>query len=621
MSSQNAKSKASTDPRITERDVDRCVNALLTALTTDLGRPFLAGGVRSFRSIISAFSPVQRTEVGDVSPSDFARDYLVSSFLDRYIYDSEASEDQSRQELAREKFRVNLQRGWYFNETLHDMDDFGETILASASYHIAQVLGDFSIEEMFSLSDHGPNATLGVKWLDAYPDVKDLTLEGTRPCLDLYYQSYLPWLGRHGPELWAMAISDGDGAYVEAEVGGNNLSFVPKNWKIFRTMSAEPTQNMRFQLGLGKMIEKRLRKAHIDLSTQPQVHKDLTLQASAFPEIGLATLDWSEASDRMWLTLVSRLFAGAPEWWHIMCAIRSPVTTIDGEVVPLPMVSTMGCGFTFPLQTLIFWAICTACVEFHSLASQDAGDDLLYVSTFGDDCIVPSCVVPLVERWATTVGWKLNADKSYSSGWFRESCGMHAYRGVDATPFRPQRPKQGDLRPNSVKAWLYTLYNSVIQLPCMRPYHENVDAWLSEHHRLWQLGSVLVVPPYFPQDSGARSESPTSNVPGCLQPEYRDQMWHFRRLIVTNQQRRVPHEETYLRRTLAGFPLLPREWRAENLPLTSSDPTFSGFLPERGSSRFESKGASVHVWTYGTLDEGRASCKYWLYFPIKDLVV
>jgi hypothetical protein len=85
----------------------------------------------------------------------------------------------------------------------------------------------------------------------------------------------------------------------------------------------------------------------------------------------------------------------------------------------------MGNGFTFPLETLIFFSLAQACCE---------SEDYEKVSVYGDDIIVPVYAVPLLTKVLTSCGFLVNASKSFSSGPFRESCGKDYLLGTDVRP-------------------------------------------------------------------------------------------------------------------------------------------------------------------------------------------
>jgi hypothetical protein len=83
----------------------------------------------------------------------------------------------------------------------------------------------------------------------------------------------------------------------------------------------------------------------------------------------------------------------------------------------------MGNGYTFELESLLFWALAKSVTQV---------DDI--VSVYGDDIIVPSAVVPTLQKVFDYVGFTLNMDKSFWTGQFRESCGKHYFNGYDVSP-------------------------------------------------------------------------------------------------------------------------------------------------------------------------------------------
>jgi hypothetical protein len=88
----------------------------------------------------------------------------------------------------------------------------------------------------------------------------------------------------------------------------------------------------------------------------------------------------------------------------------------------------MGNGFTFELESLIFFAIALTISE-----DLDLGTDK--VSVYGDDVILKAAAFPDFRDLCALLGFEVNQDKSFSSGCFFESCGAHWFRGVDVKPF------------------------------------------------------------------------------------------------------------------------------------------------------------------------------------------
>lgn len=335
-------------PRVTEKSVDVAVNALFSALTRDLGRPFEAGG-RNVRQVVKKWCPLLQDTQLDVDA--FRHSYVTSHYFDRFFYADEVGRAGILEKQAFEKFKANLARGYFQNEWSLRFLPYGRlnSVLMSASMEIQRVLGPLETDEWFPLCCHGPNATVGVRKNEAYADRKAVALDGTLPAIALH-KEYREW--NFHLDRYLEPDSDAKIAYEYERVVGSRLSFVPKKFDSLRTMMVEPTINQFFQQGLGGLISLRLKqRLGVDLGEQPDVHRDLAraISAHGYP---LATIDWSQASDRIWHGLCQRILPS--DWFAAMWDIRSPVATYKGEELTLTMMGSMGNGFTFPLQTLIF---------------------------------------------------------------------------------------------------------------------------------------------------------------------------------------------------------------------------------------------------------------------------
>jgi hypothetical protein len=430
-------------------------------------------------------------------PADFARAHLPTHFFDRYFYAEKVGDSSSLQDKAKEKFEANILRGWIFNSELSSIDDpWLNSVLSEAALICGRVLGELDHTEVFAECGHGPNATTSVRKNDAYLDIKTMDFVGTDAAVETFFEHYLPWDSNLKTELGRLLPSPEKVGRGYTIVGGDKLSFVPKKFDSLRTMSVQPTLNLFFQLGTGRLIQRLLRDfANIDLTSQPDCHRRLALLASLYPEIGDATIDWSEASDRIWLAICERLLPG--DWYAWLSMMRVDESIFGEDTYPLPMIGTMGNGFTFPLQTLIFYSLLRGCARTEGVRE-------IGISVFGDDCIVPAVLKSSVERLAIGLGWKINVDKSYFDGGFRESCGMDAYRGLACRPFRIERPDDPHHK-NSLKSWAYVCYNQVAA--CLESVHAEPSAiwdWLVAFHNELDLGKVLLVPLHFSDATGIR---------------------------------------------------------------------------------------------------------------------
>jgi hypothetical protein len=202
---------------------------------------------------------------------------------------------------------------------------------------------------------------------------------------------------------------------------GNSVTFVPKNAKTDRPIAVEPRWNIFFQKGLGRYIRNRLKHFGVNLDYQG-LNQALAIYGSYTGKY--ATIDLASASDTVSREVVK---ACLPEpWLTIFSAMRSPDYLLDGEWKGYAKWSSMGNGYTFELESLLFWAICSS-----------IDDD---VSVFGDDLIVPTVSYEPIVRALEFFGFKVNTEKSFSSGYFRESCGQDAFNGDSVTPIYWKEP-------------------------------------------------------------------------------------------------------------------------------------------------------------------------------------
>lgn len=201
---------------------------------------------------------------------------------------------------------------------------------------------------------------------------------------------------------------------------------VPKDSRGPRLISSEPVVFQYIQQGLMSRIvdlveSHTLTKGHVNFTDQT-INRNLALASSRSCEH--ATLDLKEASDRVSLDLVRRIF---PEWltpYFESC--RSEHTELpNGSRLKLRKFAPMGSALCFPVLALTIFSVLVG-----------AGIDPKGLFVYGDDVIVPLKDVSLAIDTLERVGLKVNKDKSCLAGLFRESCGMDAFNGVCVTPLR-----------------------------------------------------------------------------------------------------------------------------------------------------------------------------------------
>lgn len=368
-------------------------------------------------------------------PSDAARKSLARSFLKKF---SDDADQATCDKVALDKFTsVNERCGTWHLESSSLLDDVLIGTLKKYLWDFFHVgsTGDPLVHSFSSILDEarcGPGSSVGSESTDFYTKLFDSRLSSTSNGLRRSYANYIK-----AYPLWQEAEETRCKAWGDPDVvGGNRLYFVPKDATTSRSICVEPVLNMFFQLGLGRMIEGRLKSFFkIDLSSQPDINRRLARQGSVDGD--LVTIDLSSASDSMSYRMVKELFpAGIFQWLDIL---RSPTSEISGKPVVLNMLSTMGNGFTFPLQTALFSCIVAACFDVDGLTRTDLPYDqankatwqLPNWSVFGDDIICPQRILSKVMRLLKLTGFEVNRNKTFFEGSFRESCGRDYFKGSD----------------------------------------------------------------------------------------------------------------------------------------------------------------------------------------------
>jgi hypothetical protein len=206
-------------------------------------------------------------------------------------------------------------------------------------------------------------------------------------------------------------------------VPGSRLDTVEKSYKVRRTILIEPDGNMLLQKALGSIIRRCLKLKGINLNDQSR-NQILAFAGSITGLLG--TIDLAAASDSISLFIARLLLPEA--WYELLYELRSPLFQgPDGTWTKLEKLSSMGNGFTFEVESLLFWALTQGTVDVYKPSDRRVG-------VYGDDIVVATECCDRLARILSTCGFKLNAEKSFWTGYFRESCGKHYHNGTDVTP-------------------------------------------------------------------------------------------------------------------------------------------------------------------------------------------
>lgn len=296
-----------------------------------------------------------------------------------------------------------------------------ERVIFRAQHKISSILGDVPRVGDLRLR-FGPGATTTLPRRMASPRAKLSDVlscsEGFCEILDEVF-SEIPHLS-----------SESDGSKRLVCVTPARLDFVPKTAKTDRSIAVEPVLNQMVQLGIGDVIARRLRRFGIDIRDQT-ANQRAALRGSRTG--ALATLDLSSASDTIAHGLVLELLP--IDWFLLLDQARSAKIEYKGFQFEQEKFCSMGNGFTFPLETLLFYAIAVSCCS----TSEEESEVLAY----GDDLVVPTAVFPLLTEVLAALGFLVNTSKSFSSGPFRESCGCDYYSGIAIRPLYIKGPLHG----------------------------------------------------------------------------------------------------------------------------------------------------------------------------------
>ncbi|DAD52667.1 TPA_asm: RNA-directed RNA polymerase [ssRNA phage SRR7976299_2] len=356
----------------------------------------------------------------DLSVRDARKSSLLSSILKKYV--TESSKELERKAIdgfLTSNAKCALWKPPCDDNYLVDVLSIARQIIHSSFYHLPGQQTDFHLENFLNFGRVGPGSSIGTKRTDFLGKLFEGALSTNSLSLYNHYRSIIT-----GRWLAAEKLRTANFGTVISE--SSKLSTVPKNRETNRTICTEPSLNMFYQLGAGHIIETMLQRDHaIDFAVQPEINKDMARRGSIDGKF--ATIDLRSASDTISYALCQYLLPR--QVLSCLDIIRSHSTVFDGQKIDLSMISSMGNGFTFPLQTLIFASLVRAVYIYMGITPN------IYIhrnySVFGDDIICLKEAYHVVCRVLNCCGFEVNDDKSFNLGAFRESCGGDFFRGDD----------------------------------------------------------------------------------------------------------------------------------------------------------------------------------------------
>jgi hypothetical protein len=214
---------------------------------------------------------------------------------------------------------------------------------------------------------------------------------------------------------------------------------VPKTLKTPRIIAVEPTCMQYMQQGVLATIMEEMPRfdntRHFVMFESQEPNQRLAREGSVSG--ALATLDLSEASDRVSNQHVRLLLASHRELRQAVDVTRSrkaDVTLPGGikKIIRLAKFASMGSALCFPMEAMVFATIIFVGIQRElkrPLTKKDIQSFFGLVRVYGDDIIVPVEYVQSVIQELEAFGLRVNPNKSFWTGRFRESCGKEFYDG------------------------------------------------------------------------------------------------------------------------------------------------------------------------------------------------
>lgn len=382
--------------------------------------------------------------------------YQLSSMLKKTQWDDELSPLQIANATTtfmgyEREMREYNRRG--YEALAFNVDPKVNSWLSRMRHWISQVLGPLNLDDVQRYAKHGPGGTYGMSSQMGHTYYKNATIPYEVTSSSVYMARRLILKDERWKRavikrlviqklIWQPAtfqVISGHYSFIDPwcfsrlrlppntelfrVVPGNRIEFVYKKEEEARTIALEAAMNVLLQLGVDGHVRKRLLKFGIDINKQ-SINQDLAREGSLTNL--LSTLDLKGASDTISMRLMEMLLPY--EWMEYLHLLRSDVGFLpDGTTVRYEKLSSMGNGFTFAIETLIF-AACVYAVHPEVKFSKDA-------HVYGDDIICPTPSVPELTQLLLLCGFSINIEKSFVlNNNVRESCGADFYKGEN---FRP----------------------------------------------------------------------------------------------------------------------------------------------------------------------------------------
>ena len=275
---------------------------------------------------------------------------------------------------------------------------------------------------------------------------------------------------------------------------------VPKTMKTPRIIGIEPTAMQYMQQALLPEILEAI--TEVDYLDSMLGFADQTpnqrMACDGSLHGGLATLDLSEASDRVSNQHVRLLLAGHRHLHDAVDACRSRKADVPGHgTIRLAKFASMGSALCFPFEAMVFLTVVFLGIQRSlntSLSLKDVKSFQGSVRIYGDDIIVPVDHVDSVNDMLQTFGFVVNTGKSFWTGKFRESCGKEYYDGQDVSIVKVRHMFPTSRRNATEVVSVVSLRNQLYWAGCWRTVRwldERIEGMLKHYPMVLSTSPVL----------------------------------------------------------------------------------------------------------------------------------
>jgi hypothetical protein len=345
-----------------------------------------------------------------------------------FCYKAEYEPTNEQQEAAEKQFLETEEAVGFWNS--HFSASVPDVMFRTARQILSRVI--YKTDWANIIPSHGPGAV----YPSRIPSEKSNFACSYRPISEFYDITY--YWGMTGMFHSAMLSYMNNGTVLEEKDDiVCNLISVPKDSRGPRLICVHPAEAIWIQQGQRRLLEKAI--AHDPVVSKSIVLDDQTVNGQkallASIDRRYTTIDLKEASDRLGTSLIEFLLGNS---YDIVSCARATHVNVNSVVHRLEKWAPMGNCLTFPIQSLVFYSLVRAGIR--CLYGIDCTD--IYV--FGDDIVVPSQFYDGAMRGLIPAGLIPNVTKTFRHGFFRESCGVDAYHGINVTPHRLKKWRIND---------------------------------------------------------------------------------------------------------------------------------------------------------------------------------